>query len=75
MRRRTPGLDRFESDRIRSEPPDSAAARRIFEGLWQEAVTLGVLPCRDLLDGIDVKIRLARALHVREAARKNRPGA
>jgi len=36
---------------------------RIFTSLWQEAKDLGVLPGKDPLAGIEVKIRLAKVLN------------
>ena len=68
MLKRTPLLDAFEA-RLRAEPPDIALARRIVEALFAQACAHGVFPLKDPLDGIEVDIRLARALHVRPAAR------
>ena len=55
-------LRRFEMDQTRSDPPDHARSIRIFEALLQQARALGVIPMKDPLDGIEVDIRLARAL-------------
>jgi len=38
-------------------------ALRIFEALWQEAVSLKVLPSKDPLEGIEVDLRIARILN------------
>ncbi len=78
MLRRTPKLEAFEREQIRSRPsgPDGIRqAFRIYEALYVEARRLGVLPGDDPLAGIDVDIRLAKALHVRRPAREDRPGA
>lgn len=72
MLRRTPSLDAFERDCIASAPPDHARALVLFEALWAEAVELGVLPSKDPLEGIDIDIRLVRALNVLRAPRADR---
>ncbi len=74
MIRRTPLLEDFENEQIRKAPPDYFKNLKIFEALYQEAVNLGVFPLKDPLEGIDVDIRLARALNVRKTARKDRSG-
>jgi len=54
----------WERERARSEPVDYERNMRIYEGLYQEAVALGVLPSVDPREGIEHKIRLARLLNV-----------
>ena len=72
---RDPALvKQFHDDQLRREKPDYRASLAIFEALWQEARTLGVLPSADPLEGIEIDIRLAEALHVRNVARGDRPG-
>ena len=66
--RRTRLLDAFEDELIRRSPVDLQANRRLFEAMYRLALSRGVLPPRDPLDGIEVDIRLARALHVRTPA-------
>ena len=56
-------FERWELDRIRSEPPDFHRNLAIFEVMWEEAVALGVLPPKDPLEGIETKIRMARVLN------------
>lgn len=36
---------------------------RIFESLWDEGIKLGVLPPRNPLEGIEVDIKIAKALN------------
>jgi hypothetical protein len=62
----------LDDRRAAEVPVDFAANRRAFAELWQLAVTLGVLPPADPLDGIDVDVRLAEALNVRGTARADR---
>lgn len=56
-------LERFELELVRRSAPDFAQNLRIVEALYQEAVLLGVLPRPDPLEGIEAKVRLARALN------------
>jgi hypothetical protein len=64
---RRPDFEKFaawEREYARSQPVDYDRNVRLYEGLYQEAVALGVLPSADLLEGIEHKIRLARLLNV-----------
>jgi hypothetical protein len=56
-------LAEFHDQLLRKEKLDYAAALRIFEGMWEEARQLGVLPLKDPLEGIEVDIRVARILN------------
>lgn len=58
-------LRAFEHDQIRNMPADYAHNLAIVEALCQEARLLGVWPPADLLDGIEVDLRVAKALNVR----------
>ena len=68
MRRNPARLTEFEDKLIRETVLDVATRFRLFEAMVQEARTVGALPPADPLEGIEVDIRLAKALHVREAA-------
>lgn len=57
-------LRRFEEDLIRKEPQRSIReALQLYEAMWKEGVTLGILPLSDPLDGIEADIELARVLN------------
>ena len=56
-------LRNFEKDRIANRLPDPGENFRIAEALYKEAVALGVFPMEKPLDGIDVDIRIARAVN------------
>ncbi len=71
---RNPGLLR-ELDAAHSSAEKSSLEYnlRILDSLYQEAVSLGVFPPKDPLQGIETDIRLAAVLnHVRTSNRKNR---
>lgn len=73
---RNPALvESFERSLARRETADYRRNMRIFEALYREARTLGVIPLRDALDGIDVDIRLAGVLNGREVAETRQRGA
>jgi len=40
-----------------------AQAMKIFVSLWEEGISLGVLPPKDYLEGIETDIRLAKVLN------------
>jgi len=56
-------LQALEADRIRAEKVDVEQNLRILDALYEEAVMLGALPPKDPLEGIEVKIRIARAVN------------
>jgi hypothetical protein len=72
MQRRTPLLDAFEAEEARRSPPDLHRGLAIVEALLAEARALGVWPPPDPLGGLDVDLRLARALRVHRAAGEDR---
>ena len=57
-------LDAFEIRLIRQTKADYHENLKIFTALYQEAIAVGALPPENLLDGIEVDIRLAKALNV-----------
>lgn len=56
-------LARFEAEELKKEKLSYKEALKIFEAMWQEAVSLGVLPLKDSLEDIETDIRLARILN------------
>lgn len=56
-------LRRFEKADLRNQKTDYLQALKIFEALWKEGVTLGVLPLKDPLEDIETDIRIARILN------------
>ena len=56
-------LAEFEKAYTASEKPDYSKALRIFEAMWMEGISLGVLPLKDPLEGIEVDIRIAGILN------------
>ena len=57
-------LRRVEEDLIRREAQRSfRESLRLYEAMWKEGITLGVLPLSDPLDGIEADIELARVLN------------
>lgn len=65
---RRPDFDRvrrLDDARARGVRPDYARNLRIAEALLAEAIALGVWPPADPLAGVDVKIRIAKAINSR----------
>jgi hypothetical protein len=56
-------LQAFEAERIRAEKVDVEQNLRILDALYEEALMLGALPPKDPLEGIEVKIRVAKAVN------------
>jgi transcriptional regulator with XRE-family HTH domain len=57
------GLSTFELDFVKREKVDRVRNFRIAEGLYNEAVALGVIPSKNPLDGIEVDLKIARAVN------------
>jgi hypothetical protein len=57
-------LERWKLEYIRKEPSNYLQNLEIFESLWEEARAFGVVPLKDPLEGIEIKIFLAKALNV-----------
>jgi hypothetical protein len=71
----TAAWTRWENEQCRREPVDLARNLRLFEAMYQEAQAMGVLARIYPLDGIEVKIGLARALNVSGATDEAGTGA
>ena len=57
------GLLKFELDLLRGEKVDIARNFRIVEALYNEAVTLGIIPLKNPLDGIEVDLKIAKVVN------------
>ena len=75
MIKRNKTLDDFEKEQIKKDQPDYFRNLMYFEALYREAVTLKVFPLKDPLEGIEVDIRLARALNLLHPNQENRSDA
>ena len=60
-------IEAVKKAQMKLSTPDYFRNLTIFEGLYREAKTLGVLPAKDPLEGIDTDIRLAGILNVQTA--------
>jgi transcriptional regulator with XRE-family HTH domain len=56
-------LQKFELDFLKKEKVDIVRNFRIAEALYREAVTLGIIPLKDPLDGIEVDLKIARVVN------------
>ncbi len=74
VKKRSAALRAFESERIRSDKMDLDQKYRILDALYEEAVMLGVLPRKDPLEGIEVKIRIAKAVNSVQRSHKTNSG-
>ena len=56
-------LLKFELDILRKEKVDIVRNLHIVEALYKEAVTLGIIPLKNPLDGIEVDLKIAKAVN------------
>lgn len=54
---------KFEIEFIKKEKVDLEKNFHLVEALYQEAVTLGVLPSKNPLDGIEVDLKIAKVVN------------
>jgi hypothetical protein len=60
---RSKELFQFEDDLIRKDKPDYIKNYKIVNALYEEAKALKIFPLEDPLDGIEVDIKISRALN------------
>ena len=63
MVKNTKVLDKFERKEIKKEKNDYLKSLRIFEALWNEGVSLRILPLKNPLEDIETDIKIARILN------------
>ena len=56
-------FQKFELDFLRKEKVDIVRNFHIVEALYKEAVTLGVIPLKNPLDGIEVDLKIAKVVN------------
>lgn len=56
-------LQKFEEEFIKKNSLSYEESLKLLDGMWEMGMTLGVLPPKDPLEGIEVDIRVARILN------------
>lgn len=56
-------FEEFEKECIIKHPLSYDEALALLDGMWELGISLGVLPPKDPLEGIEVDIRVARILN------------
>ena len=56
-------LQKFEMDFIKKEKVHIVMNFRVVEALYKEAVTLGIIPLKNPLDGIEVDLKIAKVVN------------
>lgn len=64
--------EKWEAEAVLSQPPDFERNLRLLQAMYQEAASLGRLAWSQPLEGLESRIRLARALNVRNTSGTNR---
>ena len=63
MVRNKPKLNRFYQSLIKKEKLPYKKALRVYEALLEEATSLGVINSKNILEGLEIDIRIAKALN------------
>ena len=61
-------LEKLSQELLRKKAADFESNLAIYESLYEEACFLGVLPLKNPLEGLEIKISLAKALNVQRTA-------
>jgi hypothetical protein len=56
-------FQKFEMEFVRKEKVDIVRNFRIVNALYNEAVTLGIIPLKNPLDGIEVDLKIAKVVN------------
>ena len=56
-------FQKFEMEMVRKEKVDIMRNFRIVESLYNEAVSLGVIPLKNPLEGLEVDIKIAKVIN------------
>jgi hypothetical protein len=56
-------FQKFEMELIKREKVDIKRNFHIVDALYQEAVTLGIIPLKNPLDGIEVDLKIAKVVN------------
>ncbi len=59
-------LEKFNKKEIIKNRYSYRESMAIFEALWREACDLGVLPLKNVAEGVEADFRIARAINYRE---------
>ena len=54
---------KFERELLKKEKVDIMRNFQILEALYYEAVFLGIIPLKNLLDGVEVDIKIAKVIN------------
>ncbi|MCX7919071.1 MAG: hypothetical protein N3A72_05575 [bacterium] len=72
MIKNTKMWEQFRRAEIRKEKVDIRRNFQIVNALYQEAKSLGILPVKDPLEGLEIKIKIAKVVNsVRQTHSKN----
>ena len=63
MLRKQKRLTRFYQKLIREEKISYPMALKVYEILHREAVSLGVINSKNILEGLEVDLRMSQAIH------------
>ncbi len=63
----------WEQEYLRSEPVDFRRNLAMMDAMYEHARLLGAIPRTDPLEGVEVKIRLAKVLNLQTSPRLGRP--
>lgn len=72
IRRDADRIEAFEKEQMREADTGYFENLRLFESMFREARALGVFPLSDPLEGIEVDVRIAKAVKLRSASGADR---
>lgn len=56
-------LQKFENELIRREKANVLKNFRLVDAMYKEAISLGIFPMKDALEGLEVDLRIAKVIN------------
>ena len=56
-------LQKFENELVRREKADALKNFRLIDAMYKEAVSLGIFPIKDALEGLEVDLKIAKVIN------------
>ena len=56
-------LQKFENELIRRKKADVLKNFRLVDAMYKEAVSLGIFPMKDALEGLEVDMKIAKVIN------------
>lgn len=56
-------IEKFENELVRKEKVNILKNFRLVDAMYEEAVSLGIFPMKDVLSGLEIDIKIAKVIN------------